>query len=157
MTPSQLHLVKVDGLKSSISEKYQRQKVPKVSNCHILVLSFLFAIGYLGLLQMSDGHFIQVSVDVEFTEPGGQVHVHSLLQCTGRTAIPGLHHTPSTPLLSEVDVFWIGCVLLHGPALWHSVLDFHAPTLLPNFLTSRTWNNVFAVAGAELGRCVSRF
>lgn len=49
--------MKVDGLKSSVKEKYQKQKVPKVSNCHILVLSFLFALGYLGLLQMSDGHF----------------------------------------------------------------------------------------------------
>lgn len=54
-TPSQLHFMKADGLKSSLKEKYQKQKVLKVSNCHILVLSFLFAIGYLGLLQMSDG------------------------------------------------------------------------------------------------------
>lgn len=102
--------MKVDGLKSSVKGKYQKQKVLKVSNCHILVLSFPFAIGYLGLLQISEGHFIQlVWGDVEITQPGGQNHIHSLPQCTGRNAIPGLHQTPSASLLSEVDVVWIGC------------------------------------------------
>lgn len=37
--------MKADGLKSSVKEKYQKQKVLKGSNCHIVVLSFLFAIG----------------------------------------------------------------------------------------------------------------
>lgn len=110
--------MKADGLKSSVKEKYQKQRVLKVSNCHILVLSFLFAIGYLGLLQMSDDHFTQlVSGDVEITQPGEQVCVRSLLQCAGRNATPGLHHTPSTLLLSEVDVVQIGSVLPPGPAL----------------------------------------
>lgn len=51
----------------------------------------------------------------------------------GKNVIPGLHHTSSTSLLLEVDVVWIGRVLLPGPTLWHSILDFHTPTLLPNF------------------------
>ena len=81
--------MKVDSSKSSVKEKYRKQKVLKVSNCHILVLSSLFAMGYLALLLLSDGHFIRpVSGDLEMTWPGGQVHVHYLLQCTGRNAIP---------------------------------------------------------------------
>lgn len=60
----------------------------KVSNCCILVLSFLFVMGYLALLLLSDGHFIwPVSGDVEITWPGGQVHGHSLLQRTRRNSV----------------------------------------------------------------------
>lgn len=73
------------------------------------------------------------------------------------TLFPGLRQTPSTPLLSEADVVWIWCVLSPGLALLHSGLDFHTPTLLPTLFKSRMWNDVFAMAGAWLSRCLSRF